>query len=111
VRLAALSFFAALGLLIVLADLAHLPGWALAVYALPAGDKAAHFALAGAGAYLADRGWPRGAGARSSLGLGVVLSLEELSQLACASRVPDPLDLAATWAGIACGAWLAAQGR
>jgi hypothetical protein len=103
----AFAFAAFLALLIVLADTRNL-GPLYLVYDFPYGDKAGHFVLFGMLTLLANlavmqiRGRASAASVLVVCGAMLVLvSLEELSQLAFPARTVDAFDLAASYAGIA----------
>jgi len=106
--------------IVVAADRDMLPAWMLGFYSRPGGDKLGHFVLMGWLAFVVQlavaavrrESAPSGARAlvaRSTLVVAAVVALEELSQLAFLVRTPSLLDLAASLAGIACGAWLAGR--
>jgi VanZ family protein len=79
------------------------------VYSFRYGDKAAHFLLLAALTLLVDlallQAFPRARGTTAvlagSLGLTMLMSLEELSQVWMPARNPDVYDVLASWAGIA----------
>lgn len=106
--------------IVIAADRQSLPVWLMGIYSRPGGDKLGHFVLMGWLAFVvqlavaAVRREPAPAGARALVARGTlvvaaVVALEELSQLAFLVRTPSLLDLAASLAGIACGAWLAGR--
>jgi VanZ family protein len=101
---------------VVLADTGHL-GFLARLYDFPEGDKVGHFVLFGLLSLLVNlaaferwpklgRGWLR---VRVSLALAVVIGLEELSQRLFPSRQSSIWDLAASYLGVACSAWLATR--
>ena len=113
-KLAVVLFGVVLLAIVVAADRAALPGWIRRLYDFPGGDKVGHLLLMGTFAFLADlaaRG--RRIAGRVPLGSAVVAGLvtaEELTQALFPARTFSGLDLAASLAGIATGAWLAARG-
>lgn len=107
----ALGFAAFLLVIVGLADQGALPELLKRIHDLPGGDKLGHFGLMGTMALLADlafRGRWRGLPAGSVTVL-VIVTLEELSQLWFPQRSFSLSDLAADYAGIVCGAWLAGR--
>jgi len=74
---------------------------------LPAGDKIGHFVLMGLMAYLLNSSfggqefrWRRIVVLKGSLWIGILVVLEEFSQIWIAHRSFEPADLAADFAGI-----------
>lgn len=118
-RLVALAAFALIVVVVVAADRDTLPAWIRWFYTWPGGDKLGHFVLMGALSFVVQRAVDRGAGRRGAavllspgpLVVAALVALEEWSQLAFRSRSASWIDLAASLAGIACGAWLGARRR
>lgn len=118
VALAALAFIVAI---VIAADHDALPAWILWFYSWPGGDKLGHFVLMGGLSYAVNRAIGRARGGKGlvaahallapgTLAVAVSVALEEWSQMAFRSRSASVLDLAASLAGVAVGALLAARG-
>ena len=115
----ALAFALLLAAIVVAADRGVLPGVVQQLYAFPGGDKVGHFLLMGGFALVATLALPRPvarAGLAASVPLGalvvlVLVTLEEASQARFPGRTLSALDLAASYAGIAAGAWAARRMR
>ena len=97
-------FFAAI---ILFADRGRMPGLIAALYAFPYGDKVGHFVLMGTFSFLVNMSlacrkvrFRRRQLLIGSLGVAVLVTVEELSQVFFASRTFSLVDLGFSLAGI-----------
>jgi polysaccharide biosynthesis protein VpsQ len=109
---AAIGFAICIGLVVVVADVGLGGGLFARLRHIPGGDKTGHFVLMGTLSFLVNMslGAARLGSTRlltGSVAVAAVVTLEEFSQLALAARGFSLLDLAANYAGIVCGGWLA----
>jgi hypothetical protein len=111
---------AAVALIITAADRGWMATWFYRINQFPFGDKAGHFVLIGGLAFLLNyalkhRPTPwRPLGRRvlwGSLIVGVLITLEEISQIWIRSRTFSLGDLAANYAGIVCAQFLSPGGE
>ncbi len=103
-----LLFIILLVLIVIAADRGSLPGFLVALYAFPYGDKTGHFVLTGLLSLLVNLSVLSGPGRRTirrviiaSLLVAGVVALEEFSQNLFPSRHASWSDLASSLAGIA----------
>ena len=100
--------------IVIMADRGQLPRFVVAIYSYPGGDKLGHFILMGILSFLVNlalmsRSTPR-LSRRVLLGnliILVVVGMEEVSQLLFKTRTFSFSDLASSYAGILCFAYLA----
>jgi VanZ family protein len=98
--------------IIILADLGAIPEPVKMLYRFPNGDRVGHFILYGILAFLVNLAFPHQTRiARinvfyGSLVIGVLATLEEISQLFFPHRTSDLIDLTFSLMGIACADWL-----
>ncbi len=102
-----------IAVVISLADAGQL-GFLRGLYDFPYGDKAGHFLLYGILAFLVNllalRSFPNRPKPLAwivSMGLALVIGLEEWSQALSPHRTSEWADLVFSFAGVALGAWLA----
>ncbi len=115
-RWLAAGFFGFLLLIVVAADSGHLSGLFGLVNSVPFGDTVSHFVLVGTLSLLVNLALGgrkvKLMGVQVGLGIllvGVLVTLEEISQIWFATRSFSLLDLAADCAGILLGSWLASR--
>ncbi len=101
--------------IIYLADTGHL-GFLYSLYDFPYGDKVGHITLLGLVTFPTTLGLlrlmpgdPRRIATTTAAVIALLISLEEASQAFFPTRTLDPLDLLASYIGIASAAWLAYQ--
>jgi hypothetical protein len=102
-RFVGLAYFAAIAVIVVLADLGTIGVWIDRIHSVPLGDKALHLVLAAGLAFFANAmRIPR-----ANLVLFPAVMLEELSQRWIPDRTFDLLDMAADVIGLTLGSAIA----
>ncbi len=94
-------------LIVAAADRGTLPQGLRTITGFPGGDKVGHFLLIGTLAFLVSLNVPRIPARRSCFAvliggavIGVLATVEEVSQLMFSNRTPSWADLASSWAGV-----------
>ena len=105
----AAAAFVLVAVIILLADRGTLPGFIVALYAFPNGDKVGHFLLMGGLGMLVNLALPGRPVRRhliATLILALLVTAEEFSQNFFGTRNADWIDLLASLAGIAVLGWI-----